>query len=423
MKRSDDDFDGYRKWLGITNKRRLPTHYELLSISLDEDDPEVIHAAAEQRRHFVESKRGGGHDGVVTEILYRISEAETTLLNNEMRRGYDRKLDLFQKRQKNRQIDPHASRSRIRSRPGPTVGEGTGFVSTFAGILVVFCVAIAVMTWFSFQLPWFKAAEQAEAAPVAQVPAPVAAPAQVAPVPAPVVVIPKAAQRQAAEPVKTKVKSDKPLAIARVDRVAVPPIAEAEVGRSSPLNSIPDSTSLFDGKTLNGWKISTFKGRGPVSVEGNEIILGKSNVGSSGITYKGEFPNVDYEVSVEAKRVSGDDFFCGMTFPIGNSECTLIVGGWGGTVVGLSSIDGKNASENQTTTNMRFENGRWYSIRLSVTQQRIKSWIDDTQVIDQPIAGHHFSILPQIEPSRRFGIAAYRTKAALRNIETRTTAK
>jgi hypothetical protein len=52
----------------------------------------------------------------------------------------------------------------------------------------VFCVAIAVMTWFSFQLPWFEAAEQAEAAPVAQVPAPVAAPAQVAPVPAPVVV-------------------------------------------------------------------------------------------------------------------------------------------------------------------------------------------------------------------------------------------
>ena len=53
-----DDFDGYRKWLGISNKKRPPTHYELLSISLDEDDPEVIHAAAEQRRHFVESKRG-----------------------------------------------------------------------------------------------------------------------------------------------------------------------------------------------------------------------------------------------------------------------------------------------------------------------------------------------------------------------------
>lgn len=189
MARSNhDDFNGYRKWLGINNKTRHPTHYELLGISLDEDDPDVIHAAVEQRRRFVESKRGDGHDGVVTEILYRISEAETTLLNNEMRREYDRQRKLWEKRQKNRQIDPIATRSRVRSRPGPTVGEGTGFVSTFAGILGAFCVAIAIMTWFSFQLPWFEAADQAEAAPVVQVPDSVAAPAQVALVPAPVVV-------------------------------------------------------------------------------------------------------------------------------------------------------------------------------------------------------------------------------------------
>jgi hypothetical protein len=92
-------------WVSPT-KNAVPTHYELLGISLDEDDPDVIHAAVEQRRRFVESKRGDGHDGVVTEILYRISEAETTLLNNEMRREYDRQLELFEKRQKSRQIDP-----------------------------------------------------------------------------------------------------------------------------------------------------------------------------------------------------------------------------------------------------------------------------------------------------------------------------
>ena len=187
-----DDFDGYRKWLGISNKKRPPTHYELLSISLDEDDPEVIHAAAEQRRHFVESKRGDGHDAIVTEILYRINEAETTLLNNEMRRGYDRQLDLFEKRQKERQVDPNAPRSRIRSRPGPTVGEGTGFVGTFVGIMAVLCVGFGIMAWFSFQLPWFKATDKAESASVAQDPVvqgsvsqgSVAAPAQVTQVPA-----------------------------------------------------------------------------------------------------------------------------------------------------------------------------------------------------------------------------------------------
>ena len=158
-----DDFDGYRKWLGISDKKRPPTHYDLLAISLDEDDPEVIHAAADQRRRFVESKRGDGHDAVVTEILYRIDEAEATLLNNEMRRGYDRQLDLFGKRQKSRQVDPNAPRSRIQSRPGPTVGEGTDFVSTFAGIVAVLCAGFGIMAWFSFQMPWAKLEKDADA--------------------------------------------------------------------------------------------------------------------------------------------------------------------------------------------------------------------------------------------------------------------
>ena len=60
----------------------------------------------------------------------------------------------------------------------------------------------------------------------------------------------------------------------------------------------------------------------------------------------------DYEVTLEAMRVDGNDFFCGMTFPAGKDPCTLIVGGWGGTVVGLSSINGMDASENETTINM-----------------------------------------------------------------------
>lgn len=159
-----DEFDGYRKWLGIANKKRPPTHYELLAISLDEDDPEVIRAAAEQRRHYVETKRGEGHDSVVNEILYRIGEAEATLLNGEMRRDYDRQLNLFEKRRKSRQVDPYAPRSQVKSQPGRTVGEDSGIVSTFAGIMAVLCVGFGVMAWFSFQLPWNKPAKQVEVA-------------------------------------------------------------------------------------------------------------------------------------------------------------------------------------------------------------------------------------------------------------------
>ncbi len=157
---NQDDFDGYRKWLGVTSKKRPPTHYELLGIMLDEDDSDVIRAATTQRRSFVESKRGEGHDSLVAEILYRIGEAEVTLLNPTLRRDYDRQQELFEKRRKNRQVDPNASRSRFRSRPGRTVGEDGGIVKTFVGIMAVVCVGFGVMAWFSFQLPWAKKADQ-----------------------------------------------------------------------------------------------------------------------------------------------------------------------------------------------------------------------------------------------------------------------
>lgn len=167
-----EDFDAYRKWLGISNQKRLPTHYELLAISLDEDDPDVIQAAAEQRRHYVESKRGEGHDDLVTEILYRIDEAESTLLNTALRRDYDRKMDLFDKRRKNRQVDPVARRSG-KSRGGRTVGEDGGIVKTFAGIVAIICVAFGGMAWFGFRVQP-KPAKVAPVAPatpqVAQVP-------------------------------------------------------------------------------------------------------------------------------------------------------------------------------------------------------------------------------------------------------------
>lgn len=195
-----DEFDGYRKWLGIANKKRPPTHYELLAISLDEDDPEVIRAAAEQRRHYVETKRGDGHDTTVNEILYRIGEAEATLLNDEMRRDYDRQLNLFDKRRKNRQVDPFASPSRIRSQPGRTVGEDSGIVKTFAGIMAVICVGFGGMAWFSFGLPWSKPVLQAEpaVAPAAQVPV-AAPPVQLAQMPEPAIAQPEPVKE--AEPI------------------------------------------------------------------------------------------------------------------------------------------------------------------------------------------------------------------------------
>jgi len=172
---------------------------------------------------------------------------------------------------------------------------------------------------------------------------------------------------------------------------------------------------LFNGKSLMGWEITNFGPQGPVFVSGNEIILGMGD-GCTGITWTGDFPETDYEVSLEAKRMEGNDFFCGMTFPAGKDPCTLIVGGWGGTVVGLSCIDGMDASENETTSIRKFDNHRWYAIRLNVSNDSIKAWIDSELVVNVEITGKKLSVRPEVELSRPFGVASWRTKAALRNM-------
>jgi len=177
----------------------------------------------------------------------------------------------------------------------------------------------------------------------------------------------------------------------------------------------PDNTYLFDGVTLDGWEITNFGPQGPVYVSGGAIILGMGE-GCTGITWEKEFPVMNYKVTLEAKRVSGNDFFCGMTFPVGKEPCTLIVGGWGGTVVGLSSINKKDASENESTTLMKFEKDHWYRICLMVIEDTIKAFIDDTVVVDFVKGDKVLSIRPEVELSKPFGITSWYTTAALRNI-------
>jgi hypothetical protein len=176
-----------------------------------------------------------------------------------------------------------------------------------------------------------------------------------------------------------------------------------------------DSTLIFDGKSLSGWEITNFGPQGPVSISAGEIILGMGD-GCTGITYSGSIPALNYELTLEARRKEGNDFFCGLTFPVGNNFCTFIAGGWGGTTVGLSCINGKDASENETTSNMNFEKGRWYSIRLVVTENKIETWIDEEKVVDFNTAGKKISIRPEVTLSKPMGIASWNTTAGLRNI-------
>jgi hypothetical protein len=176
---------------------------------------------------------------------------------------------------------------------------------------------------------------------------------------------------------------------------------------------------MFDGKTLAGWKETPFTNHGTVTIEESAIVLSRGKP-MTGVTWMADFPKSGYEVRFEAMRVEGNDFFASLTFPVGDSFATFVAGGWGGDIIGVSSIDGWDASDNETRSYFTFEDGRWYRFRLTVTTERIRVWIDEQQVVDLKIAGRTMSLRHgEIKLSAPFGFASYGTKGALRKIEYR----
>jgi hypothetical protein len=177
---------------------------------------------------------------------------------------------------------------------------------------------------------------------------------------------------------------------------------------------------LFDGKTLQGWKITDFGGQGEVLVEDGGILL-EMGGDMTGVTLEKaeKIPSTNYEVSLKAKRVRGGDFFCGLTFPVQKSHCSLIVGGWGGGLVGLSCIDGRDASNNETSSWHNFDNDTWYNIRLRVQPSRIQAWLDDKRVVNADIKDRAISVRPDVNLSRPFGLSTWRTAALIKDIKIR----
>lgn len=181
------------------------------------------------------------------------------------------------------------------------------------------------------------------------------------------------------------------------------------------------SRSLFDGKRLGKWKVATeftFKRHGNVEVADGKLLL-RQGEPATGVRWTGKFPTVDYEVTLEAMRTGGDDFFCGMTFPVGKLALTLIIGGWGGTATGLSSIDDEPAVENETAGYMQFKQNHWYRIRLRVSGQKVEAWVDKQPIVDFAYPDRKLSLYWEMEPCLPLGICTWRTSAALRNIRLR----
>jgi len=177
--------------------------------------------------------------------------------------------------------------------------------------------------------------------------------------------------------------------------------------------------SMFDGKTLGQWKETAFTGHAAVRVEKGVLLLVAGNP-MTGVTWSGAFPKSNYEIRFEASRIAGGDFFSSLTFPVGSSFATCVLGGWGGDIVGISSIDGWDASDNETRSYFTFETARWYTFRLLVTDDRIQAWIDDQRVVNAEIAGRAISLRHgEIKLSAPLGFASYNTTGGIRKIEYR----
>lgn len=176
--------------------------------------------------------------------------------------------------------------------------------------------------------------------------------------------------------------------------------------------------SLLPAEGIEGWESSDFGSQGEVRRDGELLIL-ETGHPLTGINYKLAFPKENYELEFSAQRIEGNDFLCGLTFPVADEFCSFIGGGWGGGVVGLSSVDGYDAAENATSLYYTFENKRWYKFRLRVDPTNITGWINDKEVLQQERAGHKFSTRIEVYVSRPLGLCAFSSKVALRDLRYR----
>jgi hypothetical protein len=177
--------------------------------------------------------------------------------------------------------------------------------------------------------------------------------------------------------------------------------------------------------TAAAWSVVSFGGEGEVEFLEDGVRLG-FGVALTGVRWDADglpdgaaLPRDGYELELRATRLGGNDFFCGLSFPVGDGALTLVLGGWGGSLVGLSCLDGADASSNETTCFRRFESGREYAVRVRVADGRVRAWLDGERVVDAVVAGRRCELRAEIVPGGPFGLAAFQTAAELRGLRLR----
>jgi hypothetical protein len=188
----------------------------------------------------------------------------------------------------------------------------------------------------------------------------------------------------------------------------------------SALSSYAETVALFNGKDLSGWKAADIWGNGKVEALSNGVVSCGIGKPLTGLAYTNTFPTMSYEVKMEALRKEGSDFFVAMTIPVESNACTIVIGGWGGNLCGISSINIMDASENQYSEGVVFKNDVWYTLRVRVTPGLLEVFLNDTLYTAKvPFESSSVFTLragSDIDKTKPFGLATYETKALWRNL-------
>ncbi len=178
------------------------------------------------------------------------------------------------------------------------------------------------------------------------------------------------------------------------------------------------TASAQDWHPLQDWKQTEFPRTGTALLAGNAFTL-EPGAPMTGVTAKAFKPRINYEIRFEASRLKGNDFFASLTFPFNDSHATWVNGGWGGDIIGISSIDNWDASENETRAYFNFENERFYRFRIEVKAATIRAWIDDKLVVNLAINNRAISLRRGMDITTPLSIFSYNTASSIRKVEYR----
>jgi hypothetical protein len=89
-------------------------------------------------------------------------------------------------------------------------------------------------------------------------------------------------------------------------------------------------------------------------------------------------------------------------------------------VTGLSSLDGIDASENDTGQFVKYQDKTWHKFRVRVTDQVIRCSIDEKLIVAVNYQGRRVGTRIEVRRNQPLGFATWETAGALRHVALRS---